>query len=90
MHELNSTTSAVIRTGTVIGIVIMAIGLLLSGTDFGSRILLVGTVILVLTPMCGVATSTICLVEAGDRKWVAVALCLILVVVTGLAITVLF
>ena len=78
-----------IQTGTVIGIAILALGLVLSGTDYGEDILLAGAVILVFTPLAGILTSLACLLKAGDREWAAVAVILIAVVAVGLAITLL-
>lgn len=79
----------VIQTGTIIGIAILALGLLLSGTDCGHDILLVGAVILVFTPFAGILMSLACLLKAGDKKWATVAVILIIVVIVGLAITLL-
>lgn len=87
--ELNASTVRVIQTGTIIGIAILALGLLLSGTDYGEDVLLVGAVVLVFTPLAGILTSLACLLKAGDRKWAAVAVILIAVVILGLAITLL-
>ncbi len=87
--ELNASTMRVIQTGTVIGIVILALGLLLSGTDYGEDILMAGAVVLVFTPLAGILTSFACLMKMGDRRWAMVAVILILVVVLGLVITLL-
>jgi len=90
VRDINETTSAVIRIGTMIGIAIMTVGLLLYGTDFGEKILLGGTVILVLTPLAGIITSMACLWASGDRKWAMVAVVLVAVIAVGLAITLVF
>ena len=82
-------TSKVIQTGTVIGIVILALGLLLSGTYYGETVMLVGVVILVLTPLAGVLTSMGCLFRSGDRTWGTVAVILVAVIAVGLAVTLL-
>ena len=87
--DLNSATVRTIQTGTVIGIVILALGLLLSGADYGKDILMAGAVVLVLTPLAGVVTSLACLLREGDRKWAMVACVLIAVVAIGLMITLL-
>ena len=87
--DLNASTVRVIQTGTIIGIAILALGLLLSGTDYGEDVLFVGAVVLVFTPLAGILTSIACLLKAGDRKWAAVAVILIAVVALGLAITLL-
>ena len=87
--DLNASTVRVIQTGTIIGIAILALGLLLSGTDYGEDVLLIGAVALVFTPLAGILTSLACLLKAGDRKWAAVAVILIAVVILGLAITLL-
>ena len=89
MNPLNEMTSRVIHTGTVIGIAILTVGLLLSGTDYGSDIMLAGVVILVLTPMAGILTATVYLFKEGDRRWGRVAVILITVIVVGLLISLL-
>ena len=89
MTTVNESTSKVIRIGTVIGIAVLAVGLLASGTDLGGSILLAGVVLLVLTPFAGVLTSMTCLFRSGDRTWGAVAAALVVIVVVGLLITLL-
>ena len=86
---INEATSTVIRIGTMIGIAIMTVGLLLFGTDYGEKILLGGTIVLVFTPLAGIITSLACLLKEGDRKWAMVAVILIAVIAVGLAITML-
>ena len=87
--DINGLTSRVIRTGTVIGIAILAIGLLLSGINFGEKIMLAGVIILVMTPLAGILTSMTCLFKSGDRTWGMVSVVLVAVVVIGLLITLL-
>lgn len=87
--DLNESTVKVIQTGTIIGIAILALGLLLSGTEYGEDVLIAGAVILVLTPLAGILTSLACLLKAGDMKWAMVAVVLIVTVAVGLVITLL-
>ena len=87
--DLNSATVRVIQTGTIIGIAILAIGLLLSGTDYGERVLLTGAVVLVFTPLAGIVASMTCLIREGDTRWAAVGGVLIAIVLAGLAFTLL-
>ena len=87
--DLNSATVRVIQTGTVIGIVILAVGLLLSGTEYGEKVLLTGAVVLVFTPLAGIVASMACLIREGDTKWATVGGILIAIVLAGLAFTLL-
>ena len=58
MSNMDRQTSAVLRAGTVLGIGIMAIGLLLTSFDISEDILTAGIGILTLTPVAGAAVST--------------------------------
>ena len=87
MSNTDRQTSAVPRTGTVLGIGIMAIGLLLTSFDISEDILTAGIGILIFTPVAGVAVSTKCLWQEGDRKWTGVALILIAAITVGMILS---
>ena len=53
MSNMDRQTSAVLRAGTVLGIGIMAIGLLLTSFDISEDILTAGIGILIFTPVAG-------------------------------------
>ena len=76
MSNMDRQTSAVLRAGTVLGIGIMAIGLLLTSFDISEDILTAGIRSLIFTPVSGVAVSTKFLWQEVDRKWTGVALIL--------------
>lgn len=85
--NMNLLTAKVIQTETLVGIGIMAVGLLLSGTDLGHDVLLAGTAVLVFSPLTGVIASTYCLWKEGDRPWLRIALVLIAAIAVGLIFT---
>jgi len=85
--SLDSKTATVLKAGTLVGIAIMAAGILLSSFDISEDIMYAGVVILVCTPMAGVFVSTACLYKEGDKKWTGVAIVLIAVILLGLLIT---
>ena len=81
--SLNSETSAVLRWGTLIGLAVMAVGLILSLADLGDTVLAAGILILIFTPPAGVLVSTKCLIQEKDWIWVRVAVLLIIILVAG-------
>lgn len=87
MTDLNRSTAAVLHYMTLVGIAILVIGLLLHPCDISDRILLVGALILVFTPMAGVIVSTACLAKLRDAYWLKTAVVLVLVIAVGLVLT---
>ncbi len=85
-ERLNVQTAAVLRAGTVIGISVLAVGLLLSAFDISEYILTAGAAVLIFTPMAGVAVSAKCLWQEGDRRWTSVAIILIIAVAAGMVL----
>ena len=85
--SLNEETSSVLKYGTLLGLSIMIVGLLLSSFDFSDKILAVGVLVLIFTPFAGVLTSTKCLVQEKDRFWVRIALLLLTVLVIGMIVS---
>ena len=85
--SLNEETSSVLKYGTLLGLSIMIVGLLLSSFDFSDKILAVGVLVLIFTPFAGVLTSTKCLIQEKDRFWVRIALILVTVLIIGMIVS---
>lgn len=85
--SLNDETSNVLRIGTSIGLVIMAAGLLLSSFDFSDTVLALGILILIFTPVAGIAVSTKCLIQEKDRFWCRIAFLLIIIIIAGMLVS---
>lgn len=80
---LNDETSFVLKWGTLLGLSVIALGLILSICEITDGLLAAGVLILILTPPAGIVVSTICLIREKDRIWVRVALVLIAVLTFG-------
>lgn len=81
--SLNDETSWVLKWGTVAGLAIMAVGLVLSFAGFSEDIMAAGILVLIFTPAAGVVVTTKCLVQEKDWKWVKVAILLIIILAAG-------
>jgi uncharacterized membrane protein len=81
--SLNDETSWVLKWGTVVGLAIMAVGLVLSFAGFTEDIMAAGILVLIFTPAAGVVVTTKCLVQEKDWKWVKVAILLIIILAAG-------
>ncbi|MBQ4411801.1 MAG: DUF1634 domain-containing protein [Candidatus Methanomethylophilus sp.] len=81
--SLNDETSWVLKWGTVVGLAIMAVGLILSFAGFSEDIMAAGILVLIFTPAVGVVVTTKCLVQEKDWKWVKVAILLIIILAAG-------
>ena len=81
--SLNDETSWVLRWGTVAGLAIMAVGLVLSFAGFSEDIIAAGILVLIFTPAAGVVVSTKCLIQEKDWKWVKAAILLIIILAAG-------
>ena len=81
--SLNDETSWVLKWGTVVGLAIMAVGLVLSFAGFSEDIMAAGIRVLIVTPAVGVVVTTKCLVQEKDWKWVRVAILLIIILAAG-------
>ena len=82
--SLNEETSAVLKAGTRLGLAIIAVGLVLSVAGITDILLLVGIVVLVFSPLAGIAVSTKCLIQEKDSYWIRVAFVLIVVIAAGM------
>ena len=80
---LNSETAWILRAGTSAGLIIMAVGLLLSSFEFSNYLLNAGVLVLIFTPPAGILVSTKCLIQEKDWYWVKVAVLLIVIVAAG-------
>lgn len=85
--SLNEETASVLRYGTLIGLSIMVIGLVLGSFDFSKTLLAVGVLALIFTPFAGVLVSTKCLIQEKDRTWSGIALILVATLVIGMIIS---
>lgn len=85
--SLNEETSSVLKYGTLIGLAVMVVGLVLSSFEFSDTLLAAGVLILIFAPFAGVLTSTKCLIQEKDRFWVKIALILVTVLIIGMIIS---
>ena len=83
--KMNEATSLVLRICLFAGIAILAVGLILSETDYGGDILWVGILALVVSPFIGVLTAYAYLIAEKDWKWVKVATVLTVLITVFLA-----
>ena len=86
--KLYENTAAALRYGIVVGIIIIAIGLLVSSfdTEYEDRILWFGILVLLATPLFGIVISMISLATEKDWKWVSVAAVLLAIIASGIVI----
>ena len=85
--SLNDETSWVLRWGTMVGLAIMAVGLVLSFAVFSEDIIAAGILVLIFTPAAGVVISTKCLIQGKEGPWIRVAALLIVILVIGMIIS---
>lgn len=86
--NLHSSTSRTLWGGAVLGIAIIAVGLIVSMLDYGEGVLWLGLLILILSPILGVIVSAVSLFANKDYVWAAVALILIIMTAVSLILTV--
>jgi len=77
---MNESTSLVLRFCLYAGIVILAIGLILSGTGYGNDVLWVGILVLIISPFAGILTTYAYLIAEKDWKWAKVATVLVVLI----------
>lgn len=80
---LNGETAHVLKWGTLTGLSVMTVGLLLSMLGFPETVLEAGILILIFSPVAGIAVSTKCLIDEKDAYWIKIAFLLIAVIVIG-------
>ena len=83
---LYKNTAAALRYGIVVGIIVIAIGLMTSSfdTSLEDRILWFGILIMLATPLFGIVVSMISLAMEKDWKWVSVASVLLSIIAVGI------
>jgi len=88
--NLYGSTSKTLWWGTVLGITVIAIGLVTESLGFGDRVLWLGLLILITSPILGVVVSATSLVKDKNYRWAAVALLLITMTAISVIITAFF
>lgn len=86
--NLNRSTAFTLRAGVVLGMALMAIGLVMSMSGSDDTVLRAGILVLILSPFAGVVVSFICLLREKDVFWSAVAGILLMITVSGIAISI--
>ena len=84
--NVNDLTSTVLKISLIFGLIVTTAGLLLLD-HFGDTILWVGLLILICSPLIGVLVTFIMLFKEKDWRWVKITLVLIVVIVTGLVLS---
>ena len=86
--RLYENTASALRYGIVTGIIIIAVGLMVSSfdTEYEDRILWFGILIMLATPLFGIVVSMISLAAEKDWKWVSVAAVLLSIIAAGILI----
>ena len=83
--KMNEATSLSLKIGIAVGLVLTVIGLLMQ--DPGEKILWLGLLILICSPLFGVIVTNVFLIKEKDWKWAKIATILILVITVGLIIS---
>ncbi len=81
--DMNRSTSLMLRAGIYVGLAVSLIGLIMSMSDMGDRVLWLGMLILILSPFLGIVVTMVSLVIQKDWRWAAVAAALICITATG-------
>ena len=84
--NLYDNTAAALRAGTIAGITIIAVGLLLSAFDneHTENVLWFGILVLIASPLFGLLISAVTLVTERDWKWVSASAVLLAVITAGI------
>ena len=77
-------TSVTLRYSVFASIIVVIAGLITYMLDMGDGILWAGILMVIISPLIGVAVTTVSLYIEKDLKWVAVALVLITMSVIGM------
>jgi uncharacterized membrane protein len=85
--NLNDSTAKMLWYGGITGIALIVAGLIFAATGFGDSVLWVGVLVLIASPMAGVAVSMTILFLEKDYKWAAVAMLLIVLSAAGAAVS---
>ena len=86
--NLEDDTSLVLRYGAIIGVVIIALGVVLhlADLDIYENVMLSGIAVIILTPFAGMFISFAVLTVNKERVYALTALVLILITVIGMVI----
>ena len=87
--KMNDAVVLTLRISVAIGITATLAGIISYLAGFGTDVLWIGILVVVVSPLLAVAAATVSLIAEKDRKWTAVALTLICVSAIGIAISVL-
>ena len=85
--KMNSATSFALRCCLFAGIFVLAGGLLLSETEYGTDILWIGILILIMSPFMGIVVAYSYLIIEKDWKWVKITTLLIVILVIFLIVS---
>ncbi|MBR4503590.1 MAG: DUF1634 domain-containing protein [Candidatus Methanomethylophilaceae archaeon] len=84
--NLNKTTARTLRVGIIIGMALIAIGLILSALGYGNSMLSAGILILIISPLAGVIASFAALATEKDWFWASIAAILLAITVVGMVL----
>ena len=84
--NLNKTTARMLRIGIVIGMALIAIGLILSALGYGDSMLSAGILILIVSPLAGVIASFAALATEKDWFWASIAAILLAITAVGMGL----
>ncbi len=79
-------TSLTLKYSLMISMAVVIIGLIVHLMDMGSDILRTGIFMVIISPLIGVAVTTLSLYIEKDLKWIAVALILIAMSAVGILV----
>ena len=79
-------TSLTLKYSLVIGMAVVIAGLVVYLMDIGDEILWTGLLFVIISPLIGVAVTTVSLWIEKDYKWMYVALVLIAISVVGILV----
>lgn len=85
--KMNESASLALRICLFAGTIVLVSGLVLSESDIGTDILMIGLLILAASPLVGVLVTYVRFISEKDWKWVKVSSMLILVITVSLLIS---
>ena len=79
-------TSLTLKYSLIVSMTVVIIGLIVYMMDMGDEILWTGLLLVIVSPLIGVAVTTVSLWIEKDYKWMYVALILIAISVIGILV----
>ena len=79
-------TSLTLKYSLIVSMAVVIIGLIVYMMDMGDEILWTGLLLVIVSPLIGVAVTTVSLWIEKDYKWMYVALILIAISVIGILV----